>query len=234
MKQFLTAFAIVLAVLLSLFLYQIYKPNLPTSDLASLSQETRDAAAKILRATAKPPSKIKWILRTAFIRKGENETNILALLRYYNSSTGPVGGMGGLVVCYDYQLDDYWVLECVFNDTDKCLLRWKLFPSWRVVAVWPSTNFSGVWINYFANGQKFTECNYTNGSRFGEQITFYPNGSKSSVTQFDNGVEKRFTGFFPSGRIQSQGQYSNGTTVGTWIQYNEDGSTNHIEVNSKP
>jgi hypothetical protein len=32
----------------------------PVSDLASPSQETRDAAAIVLRATAKPPPKIKW------------------------------------------------------------------------------------------------------------------------------------------------------------------------------
>ena len=81
MKRILTAFAIALAVLLSLFLYQIDKPdNLPTSDLASPSQEIRDAAAKVLRATAKPPSKIKWFFFTCHLKKGETETNIFELL----------------------------------------------------------------------------------------------------------------------------------------------------------
>src|ERR1022692_1176311 len=109
MKRILTAFAILLVVLLSLFLYLAYKPdNLPTSDLDSPLQEKRDAAAKILRATAKPPSKLKWFFFTCHIRKGENETNILALIHSYGSSAKIVGGIGmGFVENIDYKLDDY-------------------------------------------------------------------------------------------------------------------------------
>jgi hypothetical protein len=207
----------------------------PTSDLASPSQETRDAAAKILRATVKPPSKIKWMLRTAFIRIGENKTNVLKFLRPYNVTTQ--GGVRvGLGPYWEYYwLDDYWILGCQYQDDDNSLIQKELLSGWREVAVWPSTNFSGVWINYYANGQKFTEYNYKNGSRSGECIVFYRTGSKSSVWHYDNGItEGLMTYYYPTGRIQFQGQYSNNVKVGFGVSYNEDGSTNHVTDYSKP
>jgi hypothetical protein len=207
----------------------------PTADLASPSQAKRDAAAKILRATATPPSNIKWILRTAFIKTGENKTNILEWLRSYNAGTNPVGGLGGITYSEHYQLDDYWVLGCSYKGDDNSLIQWKLEPRWRAVAVWPATNFSGVWINYYANGQKFTEGNYTNGGRSGEATTFEPDGSKSSVWHYDHdNMEGLWTQYFPSGQIQYQCQYSNNLKVGIEVRFNENGSTNSTKNYSKP
>jgi len=204
-----------------------------TSDLASPSQETRDAAAKILRATAKPPSKIKWVLLTAKIRTGENRTNILELLRPYNVT--PQFGVGSLAYSEYYQLDDYWILACEYGADDNSLIQWKLSSRWRPVLVWPSTNFSGVWINYFANGQKCTEGDYKDGIRSGEFTTFKPNGSKNSVWHYDRGrAEGLYTQYFPSGQIQYQVQYSNSVHVGIGVWYNEDGTTNHVIKYSNP
>lgn len=206
-----------------------------TADLSSPSQETRDAAAKILRATAKPPSKLKWLFFTSHIRKGESETNILALVRSYHLNTKPNFGMGGLVDNWVYRLDDYWCLSCDFNDTDKSLMRWKLLPRWRAVAVWPSTNFTGIWINYYANGQRFTEGTYTNGIRSGKFTTFEPDGLKSSVWDYNHGkANGLYTQYFPSGQIQYQVQYSNSVSIGIGVWYNKDDSTNHITDYSKP
>jgi len=154
----------------------------------------------------------------------------LELLRSYKLSTNSEFGMGGLWAYYDYKLDDYWRLGCWY-DGDNSLLRWKLLPGWHAVIVWPSTNFTGVWINYFANGQKFTQSNWKDGSRSGEQITFCSDGSKSGIAQFNHGIETSFSEFYPGGQIRSQGQYSNGTPVGIWIEFNQDGSTKHIETN---
>ena len=229
MKRLVIAFAILLAILLSLFLYEIYKPDNPlTADLASPSQETRDAAAKILRSTAKPPSKIKWVLRTAFIRTGETQTNIFDFLHAYNLSTQPESGMGGLGEYDEYRLDDYWLLGCEFNNINykKLILeKWKLIPRWRDVFFLPPTNFSGVWITYYANGQKSSEGNYKNGNRSGEFISFYPSGSKSSVWNYEhdkaNGL---WTQYFPSGRIQIQCLLSNYLRIGDMVWYYENGS----------
>jgi hypothetical protein len=228
MKRFLTAFVIVLAVLLSLLLHQIYKPdNVPTSDLASPSQEKRDAAAKMLRVTAKPSSKFKWVLRTAFIRAGETQTNIFDFLRAYNLSTQPEAGMGGLGAYYEYRLDDYWLLGCEFNNIDYknlILEKWKLIPRWRDIFFLPSTNFSGVWITYYANGQKSSEGNYKDGNRSGEFIDFYLDGSRSSVWHYENGKRNGlWTQYFPSGRIQIQCLLSNYLKIGDMVWYYENG-----------
>lgn len=223
----------------SLILISSCKPaNSPTADLASPSQETRDAAAKILRATAKPSSKIKWFFFTSHIKIGETQSNLFNLLRAYNLSTQPESGMGGLGEYWEYRLDDYWLLGCDFNNNDYTRLileKWRLTPRWRVVAVWPSTNFSGVWINYYANGQKFTEYKYKDGSRSGECITFDPEGSKRSDWNYEHGVaEGLYSQYFPSGRIQYQAQYSNNVRGEIGIWYNEDGTTNHITKYPRP
>lgn len=231
MKRMLTTFAILLAILLSLFLYQIYKPENPlTNDLASPSQEKRDAAAKILRVTAKPPSKLKWLFFTWHLKKGESQTNFLALLRSYNLSTQPETGISSIGAYMEYRLDDYWLLGCDFGDNYGWFLGdWKFVSRWRAVAVWPVTNFTGVWINYYANGQKFTEGCYTNGSRSGEVIDFYPDGSKMSVWHYANGKANGLgTQYFPSGKIKYQCLYSNYEKIGTEVNYNEDGTTNSI------
>jgi hypothetical protein len=201
----------------------------PTADLASPSQETRDAAAEVLRATAKPPHKIKWFFFTCHIRKGENQTNILALLRSYHLNTQPEGGFGGLVNYYVYRLDDYWLLDCAFDSNDNSLMRWKIIPGWRDYFTLPPTNFSGIWITYYANGQKSSQGNFKDGSRSGEVITFYPEGSKSSVWHYNRGLPQGlYTSYFPSGQMQYQVQYSNNVRVGTGVWYNQDGSTNHV------
>jgi len=80
----------------------------PSADLASPSQEVRDAAAKMLRVTAKPPSKLKWFFFTRHVYKGERETDVLALLRSHHLNTQIEGGLGGGGINYEeFRLDDY-------------------------------------------------------------------------------------------------------------------------------
>ena len=232
MKRFFAALFV--ALLLVLCLYLLCKPaDLPTSDLASPSQEVRDAAAKVLRAKAKPTWKIKWFFFTSHIKKGEAEKDILELLHSCKFNTEPEAGMGGLGEYREYRLDDYWLLGCVFNNNDYKRLfleEWKLKSRWRDVFIKPPTNFSGVWITYYANGQKSTESNYKGGSRSGEFIGFDPNGSKRSVWHYDNGVAQGlYTQYFPSGQIQVQCQYSNAVRVGDRVLYYENGSKRSSE-----
>jgi hypothetical protein len=235
-KRIFIAFAVLLAVLLLLFLYLIYKPsNLPTVNLASPSQETRNATAKILRAIAKPPPKLKWLFFTLHIRKGESEEDILKLLKSYNIKPWPGVIVGSLAEFDEYYLDDYWILNCEYRSDDKSLIEWKLSSGWRGYDVpWP-TNFTGAWITYYANGQKFIEGNFTNGKRAGEFVEFNPAGLTNFVCFFDNDKQNRlWTQYFPSGQIQYQVQYSNNVKMGNGIWYNKDGSTNHISNYSKP
>ena len=208
----------------------------PSADLASPSQEVRDAPAKVLRATAKPPSKLKWFFFTRQFYKGEHKTDVLALLRSHHLSTQIEGGSGGGGSDYEeFRLDDYWLLGFDFHSTDQTLMQWELISRWRDFYMPAPTNYNGVWVTYYANGQKSSEVNYTNGYRSGEFITFQPDGSKSSVWLYDNGIRQGlYTQYFPSGHIQYQVQYSNNFRIGVGVWFNEGGSTNHVTDYSKP
>ena len=212
----------------------------PSADMASPSKEVRDAAARMLRANAKPPSKSKWFLLTHRIHNGETKTNVLALLRSYNLSTTPEFGEGDWNEFWTYRLDDYWLLQCEFDGGkklggEKLLAKWQLLPRWRSYWVPPPTNLTGVWNNYYANGQTFTEDHYQKGKRSGEFTTFEPDGWKHSVYHYDHDIlNGSVTIYYPSGQIQFQGQYSNSLHVGISVRYNEDGSTNKITDLSKP
>ena len=218
------------ALLFVLCLYSICMPAaLPTSDLASQSQEVRDTAAKVLRAKAKPPWKIKWLVLTTPLKVCKTETNVLELLKAYNVKPEPGLIWGSLSEFAEYQLDDYWMLGCEYDSDTKALIRWKLLSSWRNFYLQPATNFSGIWVTYFANGQKSSEANYQDGKLAGELISFRPDGSRNSVWHYDHGkANGLWTQYYPSGQIQFECQYSNSVRVGDRVFYNESGSKRSI------
>jgi hypothetical protein len=198
----------------------------PSSDLGSPSQEVRDAAAKILRATYTPPSRTNWDSVIASIKVGTPKTNVLELLRTFNAQPEGCGGGGGIENEL-YRLDELWLLECTYHFGISnlvfagCALRQQL----RFISVEPPTNFTGIWTVYYINGQKSGQGNFKEGRPEGESIRFYPDGSKALVNHSTNGVlNGEETGFFPSGRVKYRGLYEAGSQVGKWIWYNEDGS----------
>jgi hypothetical protein len=218
-------------------LVAIYGRNLiasPIDDLASPLQETRDAAAKMLRTTYIPISRTNWDSVVASIKTGDKKTNVLELLRPFKVTLQGGFGGGG-TYSESYRLDDNWLLTCWYLNKDDSLIDKNLSPSLRFAWVGPPASFSGVWITYYVNGQKSNEINYKDGSYSGECISFNPDGSKCVVQHYNHQIaEGADTGYFPSGKIKYQGQYRTNAQVGTWIWYNEDGTTNSIKDYSKP
>src|SRR5258708_3677243 len=78
----------------------------PTDDLASPSQETRDATAKVLRGTWAPPARTNWEPLLSAIKVGMHETNVLELLRPLTGLTNASGVGSGSVESTIYRLDD--------------------------------------------------------------------------------------------------------------------------------
>lgn len=199
----------------------------PTSDLGSPSQETRDAAAKILRATYTPPSHNNWDSLVASIKIGDNKTNVIEMLRRHNIKGG--GGAGtGTYESRLFSLDDFWQLE-LSSERDLvvgCQIRQQMRDVWFL----PLTNYSGVWTTYWVNGQRSAEVHVKEGKYSGEFTGFSTDGLKSYVQNFDGfNAEGEGLGFFPSGHIQYRQQFKANVQVGPTIWYNEDGSTNHIQ-----
>jgi hypothetical protein len=193
----------------------------PRSDLSSTNQETRDAAAKILRGTYTPPARTNWDALVASLKVGMPKTNILQLLKPV--VVGPLGGTGsGSFEALQFRLDDVWVLECHF---DHGFQGCKLFPQTSDVWVEPPPHFTGLWTTYHVNGEKSYEIHYKYGKRNGEMTYFYDDGSKAVITHFVEGIEDGDdTGYFPSGKISYQGVNKTNEMIGTWIWFNEDGT----------
>ena len=198
----------------------------PASDLSSSSQEVRDAAAKILRSSNTLLTRTNWEAIAGTMTNGMAKMAVTELLSPYHvipSAEGRPRGSYSL----SYRLDDTWILICHFRYTDDVLLDRTLSMSPLCVWVEPPTNFTGVWITYYVHGQKSREVHYDDGKYQGEYIEYNPDGSKSVVQHFKHHVaEGTDTGYYTSGRLKFRGDYSAGVPVGTWIWYNEDGTTN--------
>ena len=205
----------------------------PASDLSSLSQEARDAAAKILRSNYTAPSRTNWDAIVGAITNGTTKTNVLKLLSPFKVT--PQGGVGsGGSYSESYRLDDAWVLICWFTQRDDALLDRKLSSSLRNVWIAPPADFTDIWITYFVNGQKSHEIHYDDGKYYGEFIAFNPDGSKCYVQHYDHQVcEGADTGYFASGRTNYSGMYKAGKQVGVWVWYNEDGTIKNTQDHSK-
>jgi hypothetical protein len=166
------------------------------------------------------------------ITNGTTMTNLLELLSPYHVKGGYTYFPDTLAQNKAYRLDDEWIVVCWFRGD--ILAGRTLDLSLRIVWVDPPTNFSGIWITYFVNGQKSHEIHYKSGKCHGEWVTYHPDGSKRSVQNYDHQIaEGADTGLFPSGRTNWRGIYKRGKQVGTWTWYNEDGSVKSTYVYSK-
>ncbi len=197
----------------------------PRSDLASPSQATRDAAAKILRTTYKPPPRSEWEPLLMKISPGDKRADVQELLRplKLHAERGMENGLGGPVLTEQYRLDDLWVLGCSYRNG--VLLKRKLSEQLRHVWVDPPAGFTGVWTTYFVNGQPSHEIQYKDGKYEGLFTALNPDGSKCYTQHYQQGVaEGEDAGYYPSGRVRYLGRCSAGKQVGKWTWYNDDGS----------
>jgi antitoxin component YwqK of YwqJK toxin-antitoxin module len=102
-------------------------------------------------------------------------------------------------------------------------------------------NKEGLWITYYANGNKRSEGSFKAGIKHGEWILYHQNGNKQSEATFVNGL---YTGYYVSyhenGRKfregnynQYQGNSADGRKEGVWYQYEADGKTVNAQITYK-
>jgi hypothetical protein len=161
----------------------------PIDDLTSLSSEAREAAAKILRATYIPPAQTNWDSLLAMLKPGDEMTNVEAILRARGFKPGPEVGFQLLVV--QYRLDQAWLLSCSYCYQGQYRGKEVLYdrnlmfsPEWRPVA-YPS-NYTGIWVENYINGQKCLETSLRNGMRWGDRTCYeFQNGRIVYVEHYD-------------------------------------------------
>lgn len=198
----------------------------PVSELSSPSQAVRDAAAKILRETFKPPARTNWNQLVKSLKPGMARSNVLKLLAPKIRSSENGGGTAE-TESEVYRLDDLWIIQCYYNrvDSSKKLLKYELKEQLQCVHPKVPDGFSGIWIEYYVNGEKCGQSRFRNGLVEGECVSFYPDGSKWIVNHVSKGVlEGDEICYYPSGKAKHTGTYLEGTQTGKWIWYKENGA----------
>jgi hypothetical protein len=201
--------------------------NSRASDLGSPRQEVRDAAAKAMREKGGFPPRTKWESLVATISPGDSKANVLKQLSRFRVEPANPGAPKGTNTEYAavYRLDDRWVVTCFYRNQDDVLTARMLHERWRVFDVHPPTGFTGVWVTYYANGQKSEEGRYKEGELL-ETIGYDGDGKKSDTLSFGVSGDV-LTSYAPSGRLMSQFFSGKGQSQ-VMIEYNGDGSTNYV------
>ena len=203
----------------------------PATDLKSPSPTVRAAAAAKLRASYTPPPQAKWDALLAKLKVGDPCTNVEAILKA--NAIGDGSGEGGAGYShYTYRLDDAWVLKCDYRWGSRGL--WNETLHARSIQLQPiyinlaaPTNFTGVWILYYVNGQKCLETNIKNGVQCGDNISYRDDGTKLVLKHHEPGrPEIEYTQYYHSGKVMTRGTVDQRDRhIGTWTNYSEvDGS----------
>ena len=96
----------------------------------------------------------------------------------------------------------------------------------------------GLWITYYANGNKRSEGTYRNGRKHGKWTLYHANGNLQSEATFHDGkYTGHYVSYHPNGKKFREGHYAeiqgnsyDGRKEGVWYQYAEDGETVHYRV----
>ena len=165
----------------------------PRDDLSSPSQEVRDAAAKIVRETFVPSPRERWEPIVEKIKPGDSKSVVFEKLGFKPENEWMVRHRFGGVEGYSsqYQLDDTWKLSCSFTYRGDKLTDRRLIKSSRGIWVDPPPNFSGIWVTYFANGQKRLELSYQNGKQADPQTWIWYKSTEDYTPETSKEVTER-------------------------------------------
>jgi antitoxin component YwqK of YwqJK toxin-antitoxin module len=84
----------------------------------------------------------------------------------------------------------------------------------------------GTSIEFYRNGQKFSEGRFDNGLRVGEWTFWFENGTKCKTVEFKDGAPHgQWTINWQDGKPRATRKYTNGEPDGEWLVYAQDGQT---------
>jgi hypothetical protein len=207
----------------------------PREDLASPDSVTRAAAATTLQKTYVPVAGTVWSPLISKLKSGLPVTAVDDILRpYHPTPLGGAGGGGGST--QSYRLDDDWILILNIDDwaKPKKLMSATIERDFQQIWAQPPKDYSGLWINYFVNGQKSQEIQYRNGVYFGEFISYRSDGSRALVLHYDEtGCNGDSTCYYATGEVEYRAHYSHGKEDGIWHWYSKDGTVTSTQDHTK-
>lgn len=92
---------------------------------------------------------------------------------------------------------------------------------------------SGLWKEFYANGQLKSEGNYSNGKKEGVHREWNKNGQLELEGNFKNGLEQGLMKWFYKGYIAGEGLMKNGKRDGVWKVYTLESGILSMESNFK-
>lgn len=125
-----------------------------------------------------------------------------------------------------HKLDDYWEATFQIKNSEKQTLGEHpiLEANVRDVPVKPPDHFTGVWVTWHVNGQKFEEIQYRDGKYDGTSTNFYGNGRKLMEQHYKQGVcDGPEIVWYESGKKDHEGQYKIEKQDGLWRYWYENG-----------
>ena len=96
-------------------------------------------------------------------------------------------------------------------------------------------NYTGHWIDFYDNGQKFLEIDYINSQPKGPCFKWYSDGKKFSVCNYENGkLSGEYISYYMDGQIQSMGKYTHGVKTGSWTYWHDGKKVECDYINGEP
>ncbi|MBI5684257.1 MAG: hypothetical protein HZC54_04185 [Verrucomicrobia bacterium] len=167
--------------------------------LKDKASEVRAAAAKALREiVAKYPSgttniresdggEARWKAKAEQIKPGMSQEEALEILPPPNEfATKPQDVMGATHFTR-YRLDRHWNVSIQYRDS-KVVATPMLSRFTDSIYVFHPLRHTGTWIQWYVNGQKYREEQFTNGQRDGLSVLYRDDGQKSVELHYKNGV----------------------------------------------
>jgi len=182
----------------------------------------RESAAAVLRQifSAKPGSddssvKAAWTAKIGQIQPGMTEAQVFGIFPRYPGTNDSRS---------QYRLDPHWMLKVDYDNQNLVKTPPELIRSALLVAVPVPTNYTGTWIQWYANGQKGLESQCRNGKFDGLSTHFWDNGSKAHEQNYkDNALDGPTAGWHVDGKKSYEGHYRFASQHGTWTRWYANG-----------
>ncbi|GGA83371.1 hypothetical protein GCM10011511_03040 [Puia dinghuensis] len=116
-------------------------------------------------------------------------------------------------------------------DSIKSIPSTNRMPNKDGVLYWQDQPYSGVFINYYLNGNRKAEGRLLKGVIGGMVVDYYPNGQMKTAKEYKAGKpDGPCKEFYPDGSLRGEGRYVEGQEDGVWHTYFPNGKIKLYDI----